>query len=791
MMRTLAIAVIVCLVSASPSYAQADRARGWLAELSVVENATAAESTASRQARVAAVRKAVDDWVVLNPRAAVDLPKSPGHGWTEEVLREQIVLLRRAIESLMRSDPNQPFYLGITAVTVTAPRAVLSPVSDHMDYVEIRNHDALTVNQAIEYLPGVSVDHKAPRNQTGISIAGFDGRQVPLYLDGIPAYQPFDGYVDLTRYLTSDLGRIQVAKGYSSPLLGPNVMGGVVNLVTRQPQKTFEGEAFAGTAPGGLLQAGLHAGSQGRRVFVQGSADRLQSDFYPISGAFAVNARQPGSHRANSFQRDDRYRVRAGWTPKDRDSYVLSYTNQQGRTGAPPYSGSAPVCPAGGAALTVPCVTPKYWQWPEWNTDGLYFNSTTRLRDGYSLQFRAFDVRYANTMAMFDDATYSTMNVNASSGRLDNRDHSVGVSGELETRQGRRHAIGASFFVKDDTHREQTTTFSKANVAATTPSQTDRDRQSSFGIQDVITISSGITATAGFSADYLNGLEAQDLSSDKSQVVPFQVAGLCEANSGSSFANCTAHRWAYNPVGSISYSAGASGTLFVTFAHKSRFPTLKDRYSYRAGRAVPNPLLRPEHASTWTAGYSRVLRLRTVAQIDIFQSDVRDKIENIFFLSPLCSGGGRGAPGSCQQAANVGAETHGGVNLTLRTTPAERVTFDANYSYLRRRLTGTTGAFPVGTPTHKAVATATLRLPRGATGLVSARYQSGAVGMSDNGLPLPPAAFLTIDLGGTLPLRAGVSVQAGVKNLFDRNYYYWEGFPEAGRNGYVTLRYVF
>ena len=78
-----------------------------------------------------------------------------------------------------------------------------------------------------------------------------------------------------------------------------------------------------------------------------------------------------------------------------------------------------------------------------------------------------------------------------------------------------------------------------------------------------------------------------------------------------------------------------------------------------------------------------------------------------------------------------------------------------------------------------------------ATGVVSARYQSGAVGMSDNGLPLPPATFLTVDLGGTLPLRGGVSVQGGVKNLFDRNYYYWEGFPEQGRSGYVTLRYTF
>jgi outer membrane receptor protein involved in Fe transport len=59
-----------------------------------------------------------------------------------------------------------------------------------------------------------------------------------------------------------------------------------------------------------------------------------------------------------------------------------------------------------------------------------------------------------------------------------------------------------------------------------------------------------------------------------------------------------------------------------------------------------------------------------------------------------------------------------------------------------------------------------------------ARHESGAVGMSDNNLPLPAATFTTVDIGGALPIRAGLSVQAGVKNLFDRNHYHWEGFPE-------------
>jgi iron complex outermembrane receptor protein len=119
------------------------------------------------------------------------------------------------------------------------------------------------------------------------------------------------------------------------------------------------------------------------------------------------------------------------------------------------------------------------------------------------------------------------------------------------------------------------------------------------------------------------------------------------------------------------------------------------------------------------------------------------------------------------------------------------VTLDANYSYLHREITGTPAAFPTGTPVHKTVATATLRVVREAMVVASTRYQDGTVAMSDNGLPLPRARFATVDAGALVPIRAGMSIQGGIKNLLDRDYYYWEGFPEPGRNWYATLRYEF
>jgi iron complex outermembrane receptor protein len=363
------------------------------------------------------------------------------------------------------------------------------------------------------------------------------------------------------------------------------------------------------------------------------------------------------------------------------------------------------------------------------------------------------------------------------------------VSGEVETQASARNLVAGSFFIKDDTHSEQTTSFSKANVATTTPQQTDKDRQWSFGLRDIVTLTSSLRATVGISADLLDGLQAQDLSSDKTQVVPFQVSGTCASDG--TFQSCTAYTWAFNPGAAVTYSTPSVGSVFLTYGHKSRFPTIKDRYSYKAGRAIPNPMLEPERARTWTVGYSRAIATRTVAQVDVFRSDVRDEIENIFFLSPLCTGGGKGGAGSCQQAVNVGEELHAGVNLAVRSTPMSRLTVDANYGFLHREISNGSGALPTGTPTHKAVATVTGLLPHGISALVTFRHQSGTLALSDNGLPLPVANFTTTDIGGTFTLRHGISVQAGIKNLFDANYYYWEGFPEVGRNGYVTLRYAF
>jgi iron complex outermembrane receptor protein len=261
-------------------------------------------------------------------------------------------------------------------------------------------------------------------------------------------------------------------------------------------------------------------------------------------------------------------------------------------------------------------------------------------------------------------------------------------------------------------------------------------------------------------------------------------------------------------VASVSYLLSKSDSLFATYSDKSRFALIKERYSGRFGQALPNPDLGPEHARNWTFGYARSFAPRTVVQADLFRSDVRDAIENATVNLGITLGKIECPqnPTACKVFVNVGGEVRQGAELTVRSTPLPQLTLDANYAYLNRSLgsmptamvfDGLPAAIPTvyltGTPKHKALATATVRLPHQLMGVGTVRYEGGTLYQLDGSStpPMKASDFATVDLGATWNPTQKLSFQAGVKNLFDRYYYYQLGYPEEGRNWFFNTHYRF
>ncbi|MEJ2245376.1 MAG: TonB-dependent receptor [Acidobacteriota bacterium] len=754
----------------------------WQNNLDYLQNATDSDLE-EQKIMVERIRTGVEFWLQLHPRSEVQLPDAPPQPWSINQVKGEIATLLETVETLLKQESFRPFELGVTEITVTSELSPLSPVADSMDNSNIHSRHATDAVEALQYLPGIALDFKPSRNQSGILIRGFDTRQVGLYWDGIPIYVPYDGYADIGRFLTSNVAEIQVAKGYSSPLLGPNGLGGAVNIVTRQPEKKFEGNVVMGTGSGEMLESGIHIGSRMNRFLFQGGMDWLQTDYYPLSGDIDIDVvpDQPSYGRSNSYERDADYDGRIGFVPNERDRYTFSFMGQKAEYGTPPYSGIDP-----------DNNSPKYWRWDYWDRESYYFNSTKSLGGKSEIRFRIFYDRYPNRLDVFSDNSYSTLESYSTY-----NDHSAGLSSEFSTRLQNRHTLSASFFFKDDTHKEADAEFVDGEETAI-PSRTHRDQQVSFGVQDSINLTSRIQATLGFSGEKIIGVKAQDLRSSRGEysIIPFECAGEAGAES---FSACI-DEWAFNPLASISFSANKSGTFFFTFAKKSHFPTMKDRYSYKNNKAIPNPELEPEHSRNWSIGYWHVFPFKTMVQVELFRSDVYDAIERAVIPEPsedLCPRAD--IDGTCEKSVNVGKELHQGVELLVRSNPHSRISFDVQYSYLSRSISGPENmpaVFPTGTPKHKTVGSANILLPRDISLLAAARYENGNIGDflvdEENFLRVIPASnFATADLGGIIPVFGGTKLRIGVKNIFDRNYYYREGYPMAGRNWYCNMKYNF
>jgi len=134
----------------------------------------------------------------------------------------------------------ETFELG--KIEVTSEKDIsANPSVEVVTSETMKETDAKTVVDALQSTPGVYTDYTGARGESKVRVRGFSSNRVPIYVDGIPIYVPYDHNIDLGRFKTYDIGEIDVSKGYVSPMYGTNTMGGAINLITKQPTKELEG----------------------------------------------------------------------------------------------------------------------------------------------------------------------------------------------------------------------------------------------------------------------------------------------------------------------------------------------------------------------------------------------------------------------------------------------------------------------------------------------------------------------------------------------------------------------
>ena len=754
--RVCAIILLLSLTTAAAARAQDNPAGAWQQRLATVESSLrrlpAGEATGrDRVAQdLAQLRQEVSSWLsTYSPAQESGQPwlAPAGSGTSVDELATEVSRLRAVLSRIASSQAggdSGAFYLGRVDVAVTADAAVAATASatpagaSVIGASEIETRDRTALTEALALAPGVTFARIGQRNETTVYVRGFDNRQVPIFIDGIPIYTPYDGYADLERFTTADMAEIQVSKGFASVLYGPNALGGAINIVSRRPNSKLEGVGGASYGSGASHNLYLNAGSRIGSWYLQGSGSHLAADTFPLPSDFkAVNA-QPAGDRLNAARRDGKFSVKLGYTPNGTDEYAISYVGQRGKKGNPTYAG------------TDPAVRLRFWQWPLWNKDSVYFISNTSLGSAGYLRGRVYYDKYNNSLFSYDDGTYTTQ-VRPSSFKSDYRDHTIGGSIEWGTTIGRQ-TLRAAGHVKEDYHQE-------ANRPD--PFKDFQGQIASIGVEDTIAVSSRVSMVGGISFDHQTMTKAQD----------YQNKQFLDLARGSSSG--------VNPQIGLFYGLTNGGQVRFTVARKTRFPSISNRYSYRFGTAVPNPYLKPENAVTFESGYQGTLGPKTSFQASVFYSRIADLMQSINLAPNLI------------QFQNIGRASNAGFELDARTRAVKAVELGANYTFLERKNLSDPTVPIVNTPRHKGMITATaqpaafLRLSGDIT------YEAGRRTQSESGRYLDVPSFATANAKATWVIRKQLDLEVSVLNAFDKLYWVVDGYPEAGRMVMATIRFRF
>lgn len=633
---------------------------------------------------------------------------------------------------------------------------------------DIRLFNRETLDAAIDLVPGATVSEMGARNETDIWIRGFDRWRVALYQDGIPIYLPADNRIDYSQFTTADIGEVQISKGFTSVIDGPGAMGGSVNLVSRQVTKPFEGDSRVGASfdNNGAFQGYIvdaFAGTKQQNWYVQGAAsDDYQSNFR-LSDSFSAGTYQQDGNRDQSERDNYKLNFKVGYTPSATDEYAVNVIDQVGQKDNPPPDSVSPS-------------SPKFWTWPAWDKQSVYWLSKTGLDDdGSYLKARTYYDRFYNVLDSYDSASYTTQNLPKS---FDSIYDDRAAGGTLEVSEmlfgGMDNLKGSAFF-RYDQHNDQESTNAKTDLWYAEPWLQDAETTYSVALENTVHPIKPVDVVIGASYDYRHMLNAQDW--DTYSKVPAAPPYGFIVNYP------VADDHAFNPELAVLYHYDDTGAVHASVSDRTRFPTLFEMFSSRFGTFDGNPYLRPEESTNFETGVTDTID-QTHLGATIFYSRVTNAIEAVNVNIP--------GLGIESQDQNVGNEIHTGFELQASRQVLKTLELGGNYSYLLYKILNDT-AVATDNPANKLFLYANWKPLEDLSVVPNFEFESKKwlQSAANANYYYRGGDFAIANLKIAYQLRNDLQVEAGVKNLFDANYRIEDGYNAPGRSFFTNVRLTF
>lgn len=131
---------------------------------------------------------------------------------------------------------------SLEAITVEAKRpdweSKLSPGTVTVIRPSDYKGEQKTLPELLQDVPGVHVRYVAGKGQyTTVTVRGSTAAQVGVFVDGVLTNLGGDAAVDISTIPINNVERIEVYRGYIPARFGGTYMGGVINIVTKKPDK--------------------------------------------------------------------------------------------------------------------------------------------------------------------------------------------------------------------------------------------------------------------------------------------------------------------------------------------------------------------------------------------------------------------------------------------------------------------------------------------------------------------------------------------------------------------------
>lgn len=705
-----------------------------------------------------------------------------------------------------------------------APAAVTVVTAKDIEQKNVsRISDALLAVPSLHLEASGNGQSFAGASAGGFTLRGMDKNRTLVLLDGIPVQNSYTNGVEWKSIFVDDLDRVEVVSGAFSSLYGSSAMGGVINMISKDPNKrefTVRLKKGFGDAAGsdasvyfrdklanglgitvGLSQANRdgYTSDMVLRPVVNTPTAAQKAAAKVVTGATAMQSslgvpsylvgdkgdspwQQTNASIKLVYDLNAQSKIYGGLSYSDIFTDYGSFnTYLRDATGAPVFSGNVNV---GGQYVTVAqrnFVTSS----PLSGTNKRIFAGYEGvLAKDYKLKLDVSRVDRRDYFTTIGTAATSTA-VGGPGTQSDNPNVGTDASAQLSFPVGDKHMLVSGLSVHRDTVNRSTFALSNwrdvRTVTATNNGFTGEATTTSAYVQDEMAVSDKLTVYAGVRADNWStqGSYFQNTAPVKSETYAERS------------------QTAFSPKFSAVYKPAETVTLRGSYGQSFRTPTLLDLYSttviasststsgFLTTQSDPN--LKPETATSWELGGEWRVSGAMHASATFYDTRIDDMIYSKNINTTLT------------QRINAGVAQVKGLELGFGAKLASWLELNSSVSWINSEIMSNTadplsvGKRLTGVPDRIVFVGLTAR--QGAwTGSVEARYSGQTYVQAQNtdivtGVPGSRGAFTMVNAKLGYQFNKMVRANLAINNLMDVEEYQFYKLPARNATAELVLSF--